>query len=78
MHLPSQQLDATHGAMNKYRSPGDANFELVSSTIKEMVGQAKKITLAQREGKISPREAKAYIDSAFSTNGYVYLSCQHS
>lgn len=40
--------------MNKFLGPNDANFELVSSTIKEMVGEAKRITLAQREGKISP------------------------
>ena len=39
--------------MNKFLGPNDANFELVSSTIKEMVGEAKRITLVQREGKIS-------------------------
>ena len=52
--LPKQQLDASHVMMNKFRGPDDANFELVSSTIKNMVGEAKRIALAQREGKISP------------------------
>lgn len=44
--------------MNKFCGPNDANFELVSSTVKEMVGKAKRITLAQREGKISPWAVK--------------------
>ena len=39
--------------MNKFRGPIDENFKLVSSTIKEMVGEAKRITVAQREGKTS-------------------------
>lgn len=52
--LPKQQLDAAHVMMNKFCGPNDANFELVSSTIKEMVREAKRITLAQREGKIAP------------------------
>ncbi|MCJ1224820.1 hypothetical protein MMC12_001466 [Toensbergia leucococca] len=47
--LPKQQLDASHVMMNKFRGPDDANFELVSSTIKNMVGEAKRIALAQRE-----------------------------
>ena len=44
--------------MNKFQGPNDANFELVSSTIKQMVGEAKGITLAQREGKICPWAVK--------------------
>lgn len=40
--------------MNKFQGPEDENFKLVSGTIKEMVREAKRITLAQREGKISP------------------------
>lgn len=44
--------------MNKFRGPSDANFEPVSGTIKEMVGEAKRITIAQREGKISPWAVK--------------------
>lgn len=40
--------------MNKFQGPKDENFKLVSGTIKEMVREAKRITLAQREGKISP------------------------
>ena len=44
--------------MNKFCGPTDANFELVSSTIKEMVREAKTITVAQREGKISVWAAK--------------------
>ena len=38
--------------MNKFCGPTDANFELVSSTIKEMVREAQRIALAQREGEI--------------------------
>ncbi|KAL9065051.1 MAG: hypothetical protein Q9161_008470 [Pseudevernia consocians] len=49
LNLPKEPLDAAHVMMNKFLGPNDANFELVSSTIKEMVGKAKKITLAQRE-----------------------------
>ncbi len=44
--------------MNKFRGPTDANFELVSSTIKEMVVEAKRITLAQREGEFLPWAVK--------------------
>ena len=70
--------------MNKFRGPDDANFELVSSTIKEMVGKAKKITLAQREGKISPQGAEKPrstqpppLTDVFS-NGCVQSSCKYS
>ena len=52
--LPKQQLDASHTMMNKFRGPTDANFELVSNTVKEMVHEAKGITVAQREGRVSP------------------------
>lgn len=44
--------------MNKFRGPNDANFELISSTVKEMVQEAKRITVTQREGKISPWAVK--------------------
>ena len=43
-------LDAPHSMMNKFHGPSDANFGLVSSAIKKMVGTALKITLSQREG----------------------------
>ena len=36
--------------MNKFHGPSDANFGLVSSAIKKMVGVAPKIALNQREG----------------------------
>ena len=39
--------------MNKFHGPGDANFGLVSSTIKRMVEVALEITLTQREGSCS-------------------------
>lgn len=39
--------------MNKFRGPKDPNFELVSDKIREMVEEAKKIALAQREGRLS-------------------------
>ena len=39
--------------MNKFHGPEDENFKLVSGSIKSMVQAAKRITLAQREGKIS-------------------------
>lgn len=43
-------LDAPHIMMNKFRGPNDANFGLVSNTIKEMAGKAKEIADIQREG----------------------------
>ena len=39
--------------MNKFQGPEDANFKLVSGSIKTMVQEAKRISLAQREGKTS-------------------------
>ena len=45
-------LDAPHSMMNKFHGPDDANFVLVSSTIKEMVGVALDIALSQREGTL--------------------------
>ena len=39
--------------MNKFQGPEDENFKLVSGSIKRMEGEAKKITIAQREGKTS-------------------------
>lgn len=38
--------------MNKFQGPNDENFKLVSGSIKAMVQEAKRITLAQREGEI--------------------------
>ena len=38
--------------MNKFQGPEDENFKLVSGSIKKMVREAKRITVAQREGKI--------------------------
>ena len=43
-------LDASHSMMNKFGGPSDANFGLVSDTIKEMAGKAKSIAASQREG----------------------------
>ena len=43
-------LDAPHSMMNKFSGPSDANFGLVSATIKNMVEEAKRITVSQREG----------------------------
>ena len=48
---PKQQLDAPHGMMNKFQGPKDENFKLVSGSIKDMVLEAKRITVAQREGE---------------------------
>ena len=39
--------------MNKFLGPEDENFKLVSESIKKMVREANRITVAQREGKIS-------------------------
>ena len=50
---PSQHLDARHVMMNKFQGPEDENFKLVSGSIKRMVGEAKRITIAQREGNTS-------------------------
>ena len=44
-------LDAPHSKMNKFDGPGDANFGLVSDEIREMVKDAKRIAVNQREGK---------------------------
>ena len=46
----NQMLDAPHAMMNKFFGPDDANFGLVSNTIKTMVKQAKNIALSQQEG----------------------------
>ena len=46
-------LDAPHSMMNKFHGPSDANFRLVSSAIKKMVGTAPKIALSQRKGTYS-------------------------
>lgn len=43
-------LDAPHAKMNKFFGPSDANFGLVSNTIKTMVEQAEDIALCQQEG----------------------------
>ena len=45
-------LDAPHSKMNKFHGPGDANFVLVSDTIRNMVNEAKRISVSQREGII--------------------------
>ena len=39
--------------MNKFQGPEDENFKSVSGSIKTMVQEAKRITLAQREGETS-------------------------
>lgn len=46
---PKQLLDAPHSLMNKFSGPSDANFGLVSSAIKKMVEEAKRIAISQRE-----------------------------
>ena len=51
-------LDAPHSMMNKFHGPGDANFGLVSSTIKKMVGIAPEIALSQREGTYSSLKSR--------------------
>lgn len=38
--------------MNKFCGPKDANFGLVSNDIREMVNEAKRISVSQREGII--------------------------
>ena len=43
-------LDAPHSMMNKFHGPIDANFGLVSSAIKKMVGTALEVALSHREG----------------------------
>ena len=43
-------LDAPHAKMNKFFGPSDANFGLVSNTIKKMVEQAKTIAISQQQG----------------------------
>ena len=43
-------LDAPHSMLNKFRGPGDVNFGLVSSVIKNMAEKAKRIAASQREG----------------------------
>ena len=48
---PKQQLDAPHVMMNKFQGPEDENFKLVSGSIKNMVREAKRVTVAQREGE---------------------------
>ena len=47
-------LDAPHSMMNKFFGPGDANFILVSGTVKEMVKAAGEIVVSQGEGIHSP------------------------
>ena len=46
-------LDAPHSMMNKFHGPSDANFGLVSSSIKKMVEAAFEIALSQQEGTYS-------------------------
>ena len=46
-------LDAPHSMMNKFHGPCDANFGLVSSSIRKMIGTAPEIALSQREGTYS-------------------------
>lgn len=60
MGRPKQQLDAPHVMMIKYLGPRDENFKLVSGSIKRMAEQAKKITVAQREGKTFIRASKEH------------------
>ena len=48
--FPDKMLDAPHSMMNKFSGPSDANFGLVSNAINEMVKQAKRIAVSQREG----------------------------
>ena len=43
-------LDAPHSMMNKFFGPSDANFILVSDTVKEMVKEAREIVVSQRQG----------------------------
>ena len=47
---PKQVLDAPHSMMNKFLGPSDANFGLVSTEIKKMLEEAKRIAVSQREG----------------------------
>ena len=43
-------LDAPHSMMNKFFGPKDANYGLVSHAINNMVKEAKRIVISQREG----------------------------
>ena len=48
----NKPLDAPHSKMNKFYGPKDANFGLVSNDIREMVNEARGISVSQREGII--------------------------
>lgn len=56
----SMPLDAPHSMMNKFDGPSDANFCLVSSEIRQIVKEAKRIAVSQREGIYCCSLAEAY------------------
>lgn len=43
-------LDAPHSMMNKFDSPGNANFVSVSNVVRDMVEKAKAIAVSHQEG----------------------------
>ena len=69
---PKQLLDAPHSLMNKFSGHSDANFGLVSSAIKKMVEEAKRIAISQREGIYWSSLSKS--SSVCRGNAYVHLA----
>ena len=65
-------LDAPHSMMNKFFGPSDANFILVSDTVKEMVKEARNIVVSQGEG-IHPYPLPTWSNMC-RTNAYTHLA----